>query len=180
MVITNIICSRLSFWESICVQDECVLAAKSFIRILKTFGRINVLVIQVVVVSLYLTHHILLCCRHLGASAGKRGRMFASGLSCERALQALRAALDKEQQQWKPIPSRPVSSSQVFSWGLTCFQDLNESYKELFKLESFWTLFKIHVEQLHQQPKWWRFQWQKPRKSAQNCSVTREMHLCKI
>ncbi|KAK7097040.1 hypothetical protein V1264_004077 [Littorina saxatilis] len=39
--------------------------------------------------------------------------MFASGLSGERALQVLRAALDKEQQQWKPIQPRPASSIQI-------------------------------------------------------------------
>ena len=53
------------------------------------------------------------CVRHLGASAGLRGRMFASGLSCERTLQALGVALDKEQQQWKSIVPRPASSTQV-------------------------------------------------------------------
>lgn len=38
--------------------------------------------------------------------------MLASGLSGERTQQALRTALDKEQQQWKPVLPRPVSSSQ--------------------------------------------------------------------
>lgn len=38
--------------------------------------------------------------------------MFASGLNGERALQALVAALDKEQHQWNPVPHRPVSSPQ--------------------------------------------------------------------
>lgn len=47
--------------------------------------------------------------------------MFASGLSCERALQALGVALDKEQQQWKPIVYRPASSSQVCLMKFTSF-----------------------------------------------------------
>ncbi|KAK7496512.1 hypothetical protein BaRGS_00012164 [Batillaria attramentaria] len=49
---------------------------------------------------------------HLGVSAGSGGRMLASVLNGERTLQVLRAALDKEQQEWKPTLLRPVVGSQ--------------------------------------------------------------------
>ena len=67
-------------------------------------------------ILVYMCLCMCVCCRHLGASAGQRGRMFASGLKHKHAMQALWVALEKEQQQWQPVLPRPAMNSQVTSY----------------------------------------------------------------